>query len=414
MSEKILSRIKSAVTGEEYYIGTTGSEEHVAVKLTAPGEVDWTEHSVEVEIPELEQEHSYPLSASGECTFSVPMGERYIVVLPTIEGYATPHDITLHATLPSRSLTHAYTTHTQTEQVLVQARVIVEGGGYDHTRTDMEGLTCILTTGDGETMTADFNSSLEALFSVPYGTTYSIRYPYCEGYRLMYSTSDEHTAGMRTRIMEADYIEEEVGIYAFDADGNKYYTPEEIESLADPSVVRYLYINTAVLQASSRNDGTQGNGFILDMADNTPNGQWAGSTVEFDTALLPYLTAASQTTNKTYYAGVYNTQAIISIGDDRNISTPAADNCYARSITIDGVTHKGFLWSYGQAAQAVANVVLLRALTTATGRTLRNYMSGHWWTSCQYSATHAVNLLNGGFDYYLKTPSANVMCAYDL
>ena len=35
MSEpsKIATRIKSAITGEEYYIGTTGIEEHVTIKV---------------------------------------------------------------------------------------------------------------------------------------------------------------------------------------------------------------------------------------------------------------------------------------------------------------------------------------------------------------------------------------------
>lgn len=35
MSEKIISQIQSAVTGEKYYIGTRGSVESVVVKLNS-------------------------------------------------------------------------------------------------------------------------------------------------------------------------------------------------------------------------------------------------------------------------------------------------------------------------------------------------------------------------------------------
>lgn len=40
--------------------------------------------------------------------------------------------------------------------------------------------------------------------------------------------------------------------------------------------------------------------------------------------------------------------------------------------------------------------------------------SGNWWTSCQYNATNAVNLNNGGFNNNNKTNSNNVLCCFEI
>ncbi len=40
--------------------------------------------------------------------------------------------------------------------------------------------------------------------------------------------------------------------------------------------------------------------------------------------------------------------------------------------------------------------------------------AGYWWTSCQYNASNAVNLNNGGFNNNNKTNSNNVFCAYEI
>ncbi len=417
MPQKILTRVKSAITGEEYFIGTTGSVEKVSVALSLPQgaeAVDWTDYHVEVEIPALEDEQVYPLDENGECSFEVPMGQHYIVVLPTLAGYAEVQDIPLTATLESRPITHQYSTATRYENVIVQARALTEGGGYNHQCTDMAGLTCTLTLSNGDTLTANFDNTLKAMFYVPFGSVYTVSFPYCQGYRLLRSRSTEHTAGSLTRLVIASYIAEEFAIYAQDDDGNKYYTPEEIEALSDPSKVKYLFVNTSALQASDRNDGSQGNGLLIDISAATFSAQWATNNTEFDTSVLPYLTAASQTSNRTYYSGAYNTEAIRDVGDSLQVGTPAADQCAAKTITINGVTHHGFLPAYGQMAQLVANIAMLRELTSATGRTFPNIASGSWWTSCLYSATYAVLLYYGGFGSNNKYNSLGVLCCFDL
>jgi len=47
--ENILSRLIVEETGEEYYIGTRGSVETVAIKLIAPTDIEWNTLTVIVQ-----------------------------------------------------------------------------------------------------------------------------------------------------------------------------------------------------------------------------------------------------------------------------------------------------------------------------------------------------------------------------
>lgn len=45
MEERILSKVLVAATGEEYYIGTTGSYETVVVNATCDDSVEWSNYT---------------------------------------------------------------------------------------------------------------------------------------------------------------------------------------------------------------------------------------------------------------------------------------------------------------------------------------------------------------------------------
>ena len=44
MGNKIATQLIDSVTGETYYIGTTGSQERVAIKLTSTNVIDWSNY----------------------------------------------------------------------------------------------------------------------------------------------------------------------------------------------------------------------------------------------------------------------------------------------------------------------------------------------------------------------------------
>ena len=114
------------------------------------------------------------------------------------------------------------------------------------------------------------------------------------------------------------------------------------------------------------------------------------------------------------------TDKIISIGASLFPSsenpTPAATACANRSITIGDTQHRGFLPAYDQIVKiATDNRTTLQAFYAALGRSTPAIWSGNWWTSCQFNATTAVSLYNGGFNYsYYKTGSYYVFVCYDL
>ena len=147
--------------------------------------------------------------------------------------------------------------------------------------------------------------------------------------------------------------------------------------------------------------------------------QWADANLLFDTTRLPLYSNLGDLK----YAGHHLSDMIIEIGADGGVSdgavhaTPAATECAktSRKLTIAGVDREGFLPSYDQLyILATLNRTAFQDFYTALGRTAPTIWSGYWWTSCQYDASNAVTLNNGGFSNYSKTNGFNVFCCYDL
>ena len=386
-------------------------EQNVLVHLyAAEGSPTWEDYKVFVLDRASGLQHVYDINSEGVCEFAVEMGHIYEVSLPTIGGYVAPEVQTYSAASLQQTITYTYATETSVETL----RILVTNGMTGRPNTCLNGVTLSVYCTDGSTYSGVTDGAVCEI-EIPYGKTYTFTPINAAGYRLE-SGAVTYTAGIVQRTTTIKYTEVQYGMFGVDAAGN-LYTVAEMEALADKTIIKYGYYNDADLANSTRvNEAPNGNGFYWEIgAENIGSMAWAAGNVEFDTIRLPFYSNLGAWK----YAGRYMTDTIISIGADLFPSsqspTPAATACANKSITIGGTAHRGFLLAYDQIKKiATDNRTTLQAFYAALGRTTPAIWSGHWWTSCQFNATGAVILRNGGFNNDNKTNSYNVFCAFDL
>lgn len=404
MEERILSKVLVAATGEEYYIGTTGSYETVVVNVTCDDSVEWSKYTATVYDKTALETQSIKLDSYGQFTFKIKNGHHYQLLLPAISGYDSPYYMNFTATLANRSVLYKYENNALYEQLNIEAIVVNHEVG-------------VLNEKEVKVVDVDTNTEYTTVFAegkavlrIPYGTTYRLFLPDADGllHDLNYVIL---TAGVPSRYLLTHYSESLLGYFGIDNEGNQY-TIDDIKAMPDTSIITYVGYNDSVLAQADRGDGTQGCGVMFSVDNNTVSKQWASANIEFDTTRLPFKGNIDLALKD--FASSKNTHNIITIGEELGIPTPAASYCDSQIATVGGITRKGYLLAFGVLYRMVQNKTQLDELYLALGKTAPAIHSGRWWSSCQYSAAHAVSLTNGGFYYYLKTTSSSVLVGFDL
>ena len=386
-------------------------EEKVTVKLSLPegaDPVNWQDYHVTVENVTAGTVRSVDINENGEATFNVPAGETFIVELPTLENYTVPMQRTYVAISSEKTITYEYTTTPHQERIVVYAHSTVSA------LAGLIGQEVVMTTDSGEVERRAFGDDLRVEFVANYGDIVTIEYPAVEGLTPHVRTVT-FTANRVERDLVAYYDNSRIGVFGRDIAGNWYKLNDQgnlvdesgIEIL-DPSVVEFVALNTSALDMSLRDvTGTStGNGFMVRCDQGLIGGQaWAAQNVEFDTSKLPF---------GTDYRGAKNTEYIRQIGDQMNVSTPAADTAYNRTVTFAGETRHGILLAILQLQAYNSNYAALSAVAVAAGRTIPSISGTRVWSSSQYNATNAYCLSNGSVNDSGKGISNSVLVGYDL
>lgn len=413
---KIATRIKNAVTGEEYYIGTTGLQENVSVKLTAPQLVDWTQYNVAVQNISKGTSQTIALNEFGRCSFAIPMGEMYEVQLPIVGEYTQPVAQTFSATQVERTIEHAYSTEPlQYEQVDIEAYVNSISGD---THSILDGMVVYAKDTNNDTYMSTFQDGY-ATIRIPYGKHYTLFFPMASGY-FHDHTGEEHTSGLVSREVLVNYYEEGYGVYGVLADGTKLLPEEITEQIAAGTIVAddiiAGYYNDSYLANADRGDGTIGCGFMWRITNPTTTGPWADPLVNVSTDLMPYRKKGSAALQDC--KGKHNTrimdEVITGAGSVTIAHTLRTSTSYV--LTINGVDRQGFLPAYGQIKRLEMNRAYYEALYTAIGKTAPKIWNDFWWSSCQFDDKYAVFLAYGNFyeGGYFKNNYYNVLVCYDL
>ena len=279
----------------------------------------------------------------------------------------------------------------------------------------------------GDIIEAEIDDRHIAVLEVEHGTEYTVS---LEGITHNYYVTKvdklTHVASEPVRIINVEmHAQLPPGFYGITEEG-KTYDADEIEAMLDAAQsedekteirnsFKYIGVNTSNLSAANC-------GFMYALTgearfNNSPSKQWATSNVEFDSYQLPYKN--NDASPALDLDGKANTDKIISIGDDINVDTPAADWCRKEDykITINGVEKYGFLPAYGQFRmlsntyypENVTALVRLHALIfNNPSTTLPFSRDTHWWSSTQYGANYAITMFNGSLNYNYKNYSFGI------
>ena len=402
--EKIASRLVLA-DGTTFSIGTTGLNEVVSVKLTAPTSEDWASMKVIVQNITQATSEEYALSALGECKFSIPMGNVYSIVYPVLSNYKQPINATFTATLASRSVEYVYSTEEVLyEQINISAQVI--NGDI----AELNGKVVSALSDNGNAYAAKFANGKVTL-RIPYGERYKITLPELDGY-IHDGTNIQMAAGIPSRFILIHYSEGLLGFFGIDANGNQY-SYEEAEAMTEEerAAIEYIGYSDPVIFMSDRGDGTTNNSCFFKVPYTSVKKPWASYNVEFDITRLPFNGLTGNPLNDMRSA--YNTNAIIEVGDEIKVDTPAADYCRSQEAVVGGIARKGLLIAPGVIYRAYINQVFLTAWGVLLGKSVPDFIGNiPWWTSCQKNDTNAI-YMRGGFNNTSKFDNLNVLCCFD-
>lgn len=428
METNYISRFKSELDGKEYIIATKSMFEHVIVKVDSEIEEDtqWENYSVTVQDLSDNTVQTLQLSVNGECDFWIKMGNKYSVNLPKV-GNIQPRSKVYTATADVRTVTHTYSESEATEE-----KLNLSFYSKDDDVSFFDNMTVEILV-DGESKYSGTINNGYCSIAIPYGVTYQVKYPQLEGYRHDHA-GEIYTAGVPTREIFIRYFYQDTGILAIDKD-KKYYTISEVEQAIadgkDPNDFIAVAFLDDELKNADRGDGTTGCEFMFSIDNPTLSGVWCNQNLDFGANntsvdlgedVMPYINSVELA--RTQYAGMKYTRQIIACGKKLNdsglygsVTTPAADDAVARTISFnDRTIRNGYILGFAQLEKLSLQQELIDLLYKALDKYSKRPIltNGNWWSSCLYSVTHAVRLLNGGFSYYYKNNSHSVLIANDL
>lgn len=429
--EKIASRLILA-DGTTFSVGTRGSKEQVALKLTAKTEVKWEMFNISIQDLSDGTEQTKQLSADGECNFEIPLGNRYSITLPFVNGYTQPQALVYTASVASRAIEYNYDNLNEYLTIRIAVRSEDEG----HTAAMFNGLEVVCKGTNNVNYTGTIQNG-QVTILIPFGVTYTITMPQFDG--LAHNHINEtFVAGLTARNLVYSYIDyNNLHVYGLDADGNVYTIADMQEmgvEAATAKIVAGAY-NDATLANAPRKDGGVGCGFAFSTTSPNFSASWAQANVDFgvnNTVVADAVTAGALTEGCGYYNnhdlafavkdGSGESALVMQVGRvlagvgllNQSNPTPAFQTAFDKKLTIAGVERSGFLPSYGQIYALNSSKNELNLFFSALGKTAPSIHSGPWWTSCQGGAANAVYLSSGGFINYAKTRSVNVLCCFDL
>lgn len=429
--EKIASRVKLS-DGSEFYIGTRGSVEKVALKLSAPNTTDWAAFKISVQDLSSLTSQYLDIDENGECTFEIPIGNRYSITLPYIAGYDQPSAITYTATLASRGIDYTY--GSKMENLVIRIVVRSELDGNDASMFNGLEVSAVTATN------ASYKGTIEnaqVTIAIPYGTVYTIKMPEFDGLGHNH-IGETFTAGTPSRNLVYSYMDyNNISVYGLDADGNAY-TVADLQEMGTEKAAALIVAgayNNKTLATAPRKDGSIGCGFCWSIASPTVQAAWAQGQVDFgvNNAIVADAIANGVLTEGCgYYSnhalayavkdGAGESALVKQVGRvladagslNQTNPTPAFKAAEDKKLTIAGVERSGFVPAFGQIYALYSAKNELDPFFSALGKTAPSIHSGYWWTSCQRDATHAVDLCYGGFYGYDKTRSSDVLCCFDL
>lgn len=373
--------------GEKKSVNLTDSDEHVTVNFSTTVEGASVEGLiVNVYINGGTDPLQYISDSNGQVEFTVTKGATYKVVFPYLEGCNILNPVQHVASVGNRIIDAAYVAETEkVERVTIKVSKAEDATSQT---TAWEGITVHVTVGGVKT---DYTTDSEGkvIIEVKNGTSYTVAVDKIDG---MYEQYDSYS---RTRTAIAESYRQsfifrnyESGIWLID-DENKQWTYDDWEASGnDASKLMFVRIATLATQRY-QGDIIMSIDKMADFAKVAVSKQWCNQNVQFNNIPLNGRDTNNSNWSKFAYNGLLATQTIIAEGDERELSTPAADYCYGITISNGDKTYQGYLPTAYQWEVAWSNFDILVEGVNMKYPELqlsKSMFSGNKWTSTQGNA----------------------------
>lgn len=326
--------------GEVKSVNLTDTDEHVTVNCTTTMEdVSMEGLVINVYINNGEDPHQYTTDANGQTEFTINKGATYKVVFPYVQKCNIIDPVQHVASVGNRIIDANYIAETEKmERLTIKMSKADESGNI----TPWEGGKAYVTIAGKKTeyiMDADGR----AVVDIKNGTSYTVSVDKIDG---MYEQYDRYSV-TRTAIAESYrfnfiYRPYESGIWLID-DNNKQWTYDDWEASGnDNSKLMFVRIATLATQRY-KGDILISIDKMADFSKVSVSKQWCNQNVEFKNIPLNGRDTNNLNWSRFAYNGLLDTQTIIAEGDERGLTTAAADYCYSSTIANGDKLYQGYL-----------------------------------------------------------------------
>lgn len=379
--------------GEQKSVNLTDTDEHVTVNCTTTMEgVSMEGLVINVYINNGADPHQYTTDANGQTEFTINKGATYKVVFPYVQKCNIIDPVQHVASVGNRIIDANYIAETEKiERLTIKMSKADESGNI----TPWEGGKAYVTIAGKKTeyiMDADGR----AVVDIKNGTSYTVSVDKIDG---MYEQYDRYSI-TRTAIADSYrfnfiYRPYESGIWLID-DNNKQWTYDDWEASGnDNSKLMFVRIATLATQRY-KGDILISIDKMADFSKVAVTKQWCNQSVEFKNIPLD----GRNTNNSNWYRFAYNgllaTQTIIAEGDERGLTTAAADYCYSSTIANGDKLYQGYLPTAYQWELTWQNMdIVIDAISKKYPdlNVNKTTFSGNKWTSTQSNASRSYYFL---------------------
>lgn len=372
--------------GEVKSVNLTDTDEHVTVNCTTTLEgVSMEDLVINVYVNNGADPHQYATDANGQAEFTITKGATYKVVFPYVQKCNIIDPVQHVASVGNRIIDANYIAETEkVERLTIKMSKADESGNV----APWEGGKAYITI-NGKKTEYVMDAEGKAIVEIKNGTSYTVSVDKIDG---MYEQYDRYSI---TRKAIADsyrfsfiYRPYESGIWLID-DENKQWTYDDWEA-SDNDNSKLMFVRIATLSTQRyKGDILISIDKMADFSKVAVSKQWCNQNVEFKN--IPLNGRDTNNSNWALYAynGSLATKTIIAEGDERGLTTAAADYCYSSTITNGDVSYQGYLPTAYQWELAWQNIdIVIDAINKKYPDINVNNttFSGAKWTSTQGNA----------------------------
>ena len=390
--------------GEVKSVNLTDTDEHVTVNCTTTMEgVSMEGLVINVYVNNGANPHQYTTNVNGQAEFTITRGATYKVVFPYVPKCNIIDPVQHVASVGNRIIDANYVAETEKiERLTIKMSKADESGNV----TPWEGGKAYVTI-SGKKTEYVMDAEGKAIVEIKNGTSYTVSVDKIDG---MYEQYDRYFI-TRTAIADSYrfsfvYRPYESGVWLID-DNNRQWTYDDWEASGNDNS-KLMFVRIATLETQRyKGDIIISIDKMADFSKVVISKQWCNQNVEFKNIPLDGRNTNNSNWSLYAYNGLLATKTIIAEGDERELTTAAADYCYSSTITNGDLSYQGYLPTTYQWELAWQNIDIV---IDAIGKKYpdlnvnKTTFGGNKWTSTQNNA-YGSYFFNTAVNFSSKTYS---------